>query len=183
MMDNNQPILTRKKLLFIGGAFLVVLMSIAFVIIYRNGPSQDMPDYQEELQFNFVSEGSKIAGIQVLVTNGGLSNGQYKKVCKALGEKLPELEPDSRYFLYVEESLGSEASSKAESMYNNVDVSPVEGGDEGQEYTREIVSERNEMEMVDTVVFTMVSESGAEYNVEVYTAGGLTKADVTVEKK
>lgn len=35
----------------------------------------------------------------------------------------------------------------------------------------------------DTVVFTMRSESGAEYAVEVYTAGGLGRADTTITRK
>lgn len=181
-MQNNQPILTKKKLILIGiGVF--ILLGVGAVVISRANVSQNMPENQEELYLNFAAEGSKIAGIQALVSNGGLSKTQYNKVYKVLNEKLPEAEPDSRYFIFVEESLGSKASATAESMYDNVDVSPEPGAGDETEYTREIVSDREEMEMVDTIVFTMRSESGAEYAVEVYTAGGLTRADVSIEKK
>ena len=180
-VPGDKPLLSKKKLLIIGAVGLVALGVGAFALLYQ-GPGQDVPDSQEP-QLEFAAEGSKIAGIQVLVTNGGLSWAQYEKVYKVLNEQLPEMESAARFFVYVEDSLGS-ASRDGQSVYDNIEMNTAQGRADGIEAVEDATgTERVEMELVDTVVFTMRSESGAEYKVSVYTGGGTTKAEVTIEKQ
>ncbi len=179
-MDGDRPKLSLKKLLIIVGGFFLVVIAATLILTYE-GPGQDVEG--QEPQFEFAAEGSKIAGIQILVENGWLSWQQYKKVFSELNARLPEMESSSRYFVFVDESLA--AGSNAQRDFDDVVVNYTPGGDgEEVEYEQLYTSEaREEMETPDTVTFTMRSESNAEYAVEVYTGGDLTTAEVKIERK
>ncbi len=179
-MDGDRPKLSLKKLLIIvGGFFLVVI--VATLILTYEGPGQDVDG--QEPQFEFAAEGSKIAEIQILVRDGWLSWQQYEKVFQELNAQLPGMEPSARYFVYVDESLV--ASSTTSTNFDDVVVNYTPGGDgEEVEYEQLYTSDaREEMETPDTVSFTMRSESGAEYDVEIYTGGDLTTARVKIVAK
>lgn len=183
-MDGTTPIITKKKALIALTVFLVLMGVGTFLLLYQ-GPSQDIPDDSEPM-LNFAAPNSKIAEIQVLVKGGGLSWEQYKKVYVALNEKLPEMEPDARYFYFVEGSLGAVASNRANEVNVVIEPSDYTHADPNEvfyEEDRSMITEREEMEIVDTILFTMRSEAGTEYDVEVYTAGDLETTKVKIEKK
>lgn len=183
MDDGLRPRITKKAIIIALVLFIAVFGAILFFVSYE-GPSQDIPDSNEPM-LDFVVPGSKIAGIQVLVKDGGLSRSQYEKVYSVLNRQLPEMEPDSRFFDYSERSLTSKASDRADDISDLSSTDGSYGGEEEEIYVQDpaMVSDRVEMEIVDTVVFTMISESNAEYYVEVYTAGDLTTAEVKIERK
>ena len=184
MMDDSRPILTRKKIIVAVVVFLVLFGAGSFALLYK-GAGQNADS--QEPQLEFAAEGSKIAGIQKLMTSGGLSWTQYKKVYNALNEELPELEPESRYFNLVEDSVGSFASENAGRVDIAIEPADYNTYTDPNEVIYEedpsMITEREEMESVDTVSFTMQAESGTEYAVEVYTAGDLETAKVKIEKK
>lgn len=181
MEEGATPILDKKKLVLIGIVFLVLTLGAGAVLLLTAQPSQDIPDSTEP-QLEFAADGSKVAGIQVLVRNGGLSWEQYTAVYVELDKKLPALEPSARYFIYEEESLVAVASGRED--YDAVEIEVVTDAVE-EEVAEQATSssQRQEMEVVDTVEFIMRSESGARYKVSVYTAGGTTKAEVKIEKQ
>ena len=180
-LDDSKPRISKKLVLLITAVVLVLLGAGTFALLYK-GPGQDVPDSQEPMM-DFAGSGSKLAEIQILVTQGGLTWQQYEKVYAALNQRLPELEPASRYFVYVEGSLTATNSGRSETSYDNLPAINVPDGDSDTVIEDEQEpSERVEMELEDTVVFTMRSESGAEYKVSVYIGSSVTTADVTIEK-
>ncbi len=192
-MDYDQPILSKKKIIIIVAVFFALFGAGCVAYFLSQGPGQDIPDTQEP-QFDFAKEGSKIAGIQILMENGGMVQGQFDKVVTSLDEQLSELEPNATYFNYVEESLSITSSGKTSLPEVEIDDSTVTGNAEyeddipDEEYVRvadeELEEDGLENESVfDTVGFVMVSSLGTEYLVSVYTAGNLSTANVTVEKK
>jgi len=179
-MDGEKPRLSLKTILIAIGGFFLIVIAATLVLTYE-GPGQDVEG--QEPQLEFAAEGSKIAGIQVLVQNGWLSWQQYEIVYKKLNSELPEAEPSSHYFLYVEDSL-KEATAATQKSYDDVVVNYVPENEAEAEYEQLYTSyARGEMEAADTLVFTMRSESNAEYDVEVYTGGSLTTANVKIAKK
>ena len=192
MMGDGRPILTRKKIIVVVVVFLLLFGAGSFALLYK-GAGQNADS--QEPQLEFAAEGSKIAGIQKLITSGGLSWEQYKKVYRALNEELPKLEPESHYFVYVEESLDfSITGASSDSGAIEIPFAPERGEDPeaGSELDSElagnIVADEDSLDadddaMADTLLFTMQAESGTEYAVEVYTAGDLETAKVKIEKK
>lgn len=179
-MDTNSNSL-KKKLLITITVFLAVV-GILYFAFFWEGAGQNIE--AQEPMFNFAAPGSKIAGIQTLVTKGGLSKEQYQKVYKVLNEQLPALEPDAQYFVYVDDSLDS-AKTKSNNPGDNVEIGPIPAdGESGEVEAFSTTAEpRVEMELVDTVLFTMLSESGKEYAVTVYTGGDISTAEVKIEQK
>lgn len=172
-MDTDKPILSKKKVL-VGTAVLLVLMGAAAVFLLYKGPSQNIPDDQEP-QLDFVAEGSKLAGVQVLVQDGGLSRAQYEAVCEQLGEKLAGLEPSAQYFVYVEDSLRRSSVEEDEPHGEE-----LEDGTVVYEYV-----DRDEPEEAasDALTVELRSDSGAEYMAEIYIEDFLASARVEVTKK
>ncbi len=192
-MDYNQPIISKKKIIIVIVSFFVLFGIGCLIYFVAQGPSQDIPDTQEP-QFDFVNEGSKVAGIQILLEKGGVVQGQYDKVVEDLDKTLPELEPDALFFNYIDGSLSFASSGNTDSAELEIDESTVTGNAEfevdipEEEYVRISDEDLEEeglerVESIDTVNFAMISSSGAEYSVSVYTAGDLTTAKVTVERK
>lgn len=163
-MDSAQPILSKKKIFIVLAVFLVLLAVGTFALLYK-GPSQEIPDSTEPM-LNFAAPGSKIAGIQVLVKVGGLSNEQYTTVYQELNKKMPEMEPDSRYFDYEEGSL--ELSSSEPRDDDSYDP------DEGI-WEEDVV--------YNLLSFEMTSESGTRYTVTVDRGEDLNGAKTTIEKE
>lgn len=117
MMDN-QPIISKKKILIALGAMAAVV-GIVLLILFFPSPDQDLSG--QETQFNFAKEGSKIAEIQELIKYG-LSREQYTTVFNKLDKELPELEPEAAYFYLVEESEWLEESAQASAPVATVEA-------------------------------------------------------------
>ena len=99
-MEDNQPIINKKKIIIATVAFFVIVGAVAFLLLYK-GPGQSLED--QEVQFTFAKDGSKIAEIQELV-NYGLTRKEYTQVFHELDTKLPNIEPSASFFYLVEES-------------------------------------------------------------------------------
>lgn len=195
-MNNSGVVLTKKKILLLAGMVVLVIAGVVIWVMVRRGPSQNMPESSEP-QLDFVAEGSKIAGIQVLVTDAGLSREQYVAVYKKLNKELVAQEPDASYFRLVEGSLSLVVSGKSTgssgvplveglSTEDNTETEPEPDflrEDKDEDKDEESAGAFEEDLAHDTVVFVMRSESGAEYTVEVYTAGGVDRADTTITRK
>ena len=63
-MDGEKPRLSLKTILIAIGGFFLIVIAATLVLTYE-GPGQDVEG--QEPQLEFAAEGSKIAGIQVLV--------------------------------------------------------------------------------------------------------------------
>ena len=185
--EGDKPRINKKLILIITAVVLLALGAGTFALLYK-GPGQDVPDSQEPM-LDFVAPESKIAGIQVLITDAGLSREQYIAVHDKLNKELPTLEPESRFFIYAEQSLHFESAGKPTSPSEEIVASVSDKG--GEQDTVELPDELKladdeikveEEELLDSIVFTMRSESGAEYKVSVYTGGSVSTVDVTIEK-
>ena len=190
-MEGAEPILSKKKLILIGIAILVLALGAGVVLLLTAQPSQEISDSGEP-QLNFAAPGSNVAGIQVLVTDGGLTNEQYTLVYRELTTKLPKLEPDSSYFAFVEGSLNF-TTTNTDTAWDAIEVplAPERGGDEGPDVGADspassasgVDASEEVNNVIDTLEFIMRSESGAEYKVSIYTGGDLTAAKITIEKQ
>lgn len=162
-MNDTQPIITKRKLLIALVVILILFGAGTFALLYK-GPSQEIPDSTEPM-LDFAAPGSKIAGIQVLVKNGGLSSEQYTSVYQELNKKLPEMEPDSNYFDYEEGSLSLSTTQKVD--------------EDGQDAEEEIWLEDV---VYDLLLFEMTSDAGTKYKVTVNRGENLDKAETKIEK-
>lgn len=183
--EGDKPRINKKLILIITAVVLLALGAGTFAMLYK-GPGQDVPDSQEPM-LDFAAPESKIAGIQVLISDAGLSRGQYALVHEKLNKELPELEPESRFFSYVEQSLHFSTSGKTASSVEEIAV--ADSGKGGEQDTVELPDELKlaedeikveEEESLDSVVFKMQAESGTEYEVVVSLDDS---PKVTIEKK
>ena len=192
-MDNMQPIITKKKIYIILAilvAFLL-LLGVGLSALIDKGPGQEVVDESDQL-LDYAASGSKIADIQALVTDGGLTNEQYTLAYRELTTKLPKLEPDSSYFAFVEGSLNF-TTTATDTAWDAIEVplAPERGGDEGPDVGADspassvsgVDASEEVNNVIDTLEFIMRSESGAEYKVSIYTGGDLTAAKITIEKQ
>ena len=185
-MEEDRPLITKKLVLIVLSLFFLAFGLASFFLLYK-GPGQNLDE--EEIQLDFATEDSKIAGIQKLITDGGLSQQQYDIVYKKLNDTLPDLEPESRYFTLVEESLAITSSGKDD---NSIDWSSLPSSEVQDDTADEPIPEEESVRRevsdgddaaLDMLVFTMRSEFGNEYSVKVVTSADFNSAEVTIEKQ
>ncbi len=76
--------------------------AILTAIFYYKGPTQDLDG--EEPIIDYITEDSRLAGIQFLTQNG-LTVEQYEDTCEKLTNYFNENYPNANYFSYVNDSL------------------------------------------------------------------------------
>lgn len=107
-MYDNKPRLDLKKIGIISGA--VIILIFVGTLIFRRVTNPNFSADEEEVSLEFVSEDSRLAGVQVLL-GYGLSAEQYSSLLDKLEAYFDKNFPEFKYIYLVEDSISLEVSA------------------------------------------------------------------------